>query len=80
MEGGEVVGRGGWGAEGGFSHALEPKGSHCVLMEAQKGAQCIFQAEKGVRSSFTPNVALLVHPSGTIHPIVDFHGLTRPQT
>ena len=43
-------------------------------MEVQKGVQCTCQAEKGVRSSFTPSVALLVHPSSTVHPIVDFHG------
>ena len=27
-----------------------------------------------VGSNLTPHIALLVHPSGTIHPIVDHHG------
>ena len=31
---------------------------HCVLMEVQRGAQCICQAEKIVASSFKPSVAL----------------------
>ena len=44
-------------------------------MEVQKGAQCTCQAEKVVGSSFTPSVILLVHPSGTVHPTVDCHGL-----
>ena len=53
--------------------------SHCVLMEVQKRAWCTCQTEKVVRSSFTPIVALLVHPSGTVHPTVDHHGFTRSQ-
>ena len=28
------------------------------------------------RSSLTPHAALLVHPSGTIHPAVDRHEFT----
>ena len=35
------------------------------------------QAKKVIGSSFTPSVALLVHPSGTVHPTMDCHGLTR---
>ena len=31
-----------------------------------------------IGSSFTPSVALLVYPSGTVHPTMDCHGLTRP--
>ena len=30
------------------------------------------QAEKVIRSSFTPSVTLLVHPSGTVYPTVDY--------
>ena len=71
--------RGRWGAKGGLFHTLEHKSSHYVLIEMQKGAhvQCTFQAEKVIRSSFTPNVALLVHPRDTIHLIEDRHGFTR---
>ena len=65
---------GSWGAKGGFFHTLEQKSSHCVLMEVQKGAQYTCQAEKVIGSSFTPSVALLVHPSGIIHPIITCHG------
>ena len=57
---------GGWGAKGSFS-------IHCVLMEVQKGAQCTFQTEKVVGSSF-------VHPSGNVHPTVGFNGFTKSQT
>ena len=46
-------------------HALEQKSSHCVLIEVQKEAQCTCQAETIVGSSFTPSLALLVHPSSS---------------
>ena len=78
---GDGVGDGGWDgrwkAEGGFLHTLEQKNNHCVLNEVQKRAQCSFQAGKVIRSSFTPSVALLVHPKGTIHRTVDCHEFTR---
>ena len=32
--------------------------------------------QHGVGSSLTPHAALLVRPSGTIHPVVDLHGFT----
>ena len=50
----------------------------CLLMEVQKGTWCTCLAKKVIGSSFTPTkcVALLVHPSGTVHPTVDCHGFT----
>ena len=48
-------GGGRWGAEGGFLHTLEQKSSHCVLMKVKKGAQCTYQANKVIGSSFTPS-------------------------
>ena len=41
-----------------------------------------FSGREAVESSFTLSVALLVHPSGTVHPTVDCHasnGFTRSQ-
>ena len=48
-----------------------------MLMEVQKVTQCTCQAKGAVESSFTLGVALLVHPSGTIHPTVDLYGFKR---
>ena len=50
---------GGWGVKGGLYHTLEQKSIHCVLMEVQKEAQ-----EDRWKQ---PSLALLVHPSGTVH-------------
>ena len=58
-------------------HTLEQKSSHYELIEVQKGLQCICQAKTVIGSSITPTVALLVHISGIIHPILDCHEFTR---
>ena len=50
--------------------------SRCVFNEAQKQPQCTRQDKTVAGSSLTPHAALLVHPSGTIHPIVDCHEFT----
>ena len=62
--GGVGVG-GGWEAESGLNHPLAVRKSCCVLSKAQK-QPCL---DKMV-ISLTPHAALLVHPSGTIHPAV----------
>ena len=46
----------------------------------QKVAHCTCQAETVVSSSFTTSIALSVRLSGTVHPTVDSHELTRSQT
>ena len=74
--GGWWGGRGGWEAEGGLNHLLAQRKSHCVLSKAQKQPKCICQDKTVVGSSLTPHAALLVHPSGTIHPAVDHHEFT----
>ena len=45
--------------------------SHCAFNETQKQPQCTCQAKTVVGSSLTLRVALLVHPSGTVYPVVD---------
>ena len=56
---------------GGEPKAGSQKRSHCVLMEIQRGAQCIYLSGKMVVGcSFIPSVALLMCPSGTVHPTV----------
>ena len=66
---------GGWEAEGEF-HPLAVRKSHCVLSKAQKQPQYTCQDKTVVGSSLTPHAALLVRPSGTIHPVVDRHEFT----
>ena len=61
---GGVGGGGGWGAESGFFH-------HCVSIEAHKQPKFTCQADTVTGSSLKPSIALLVHPSGTAHSIVD---------
>ena len=53
--------------KGRIFHTLEQKSSHCVLVEVQKGARCTCYTEMIFNSSFSPTIALLVHPSGTVH-------------
>ena len=65
---------GGW--EGGLNHPLAHGKSRCVLSKAQKQPQCTCQGKMVIGSSLTPHAALLVCPSGTIHPVVDHHGFT----
>ena len=52
---------------------LEQKRSHSVLIEEHKQPQFTCQADTIANSSLTPSVALLVHPSGTVHSIVNHH-------
>ena len=75
-EGGGVGVGGEWEAEGGLNHPLAVRKSRCVLSKAQKQPQCTCQDKTVVGSSLTPHAALLVRPSGTIHPTVDRHEFT----
>ena len=61
----------GWGAKGGFLHTFDQNSSHFVPIEVHKQPQFTCQADTVTGSSLTPSVALLVHPSGTAHSIVD---------
>ena len=72
---GWVLGVGGK-PEGGLNHPLAQGKSRCVFNKAQKQPQCTCQDKTVAGSSLTPHAALLVHPSGTIHPIVDCHEFT----
>ena len=76
-EGGGVGVGGRWEAKGGLNHPLAQGRSCCVFNKAQKQPQCTCQDKTVIGSSLTPHVALLVCPSGTIHPIVDCHEFTR---
>ena len=67
---------GGWEAEGRLNHPLAQEKSRYVFNKAQKQPQCTCQDKTVVGSSLTPHAALLVHPSGTIHPVVDHHKFT----
>ena len=50
-----------------------------VLSKAKKQPQCTCQARTVVGSSLTSHAALLVHPSGTIQPVVDCHEFTESE-
>ena len=67
---------GGWEAKGGLNHSLAQGKSRCLFNKAQKQPQCTCQDKTVAGSSLTPHAALLVGPSGTIHPIVDCHEFT----
>ena len=67
---------GGWEAEGRLNHLPAQRKSHCVFSKAQKHPQYTCQGKTVLGSSLTPQAALLVLPSGTIHPIVDRHEFT----
>ena len=67
---------GGWETEGRLNHSLAQGKNRCVFSEAQKQPQCTCQDKTVVGSSLTPHAALLVCPSGTIHPVVDCHEFT----
>ena len=67
---------GGWEAEGGLNHLQAQGKSRCVFNKAQKQPQCTCQDKTVTGSSLTPHAALLVRPSGTIHPIVDHREFT----
>ena len=64
-------GWGGWEAEDGLNYPLAQGKSRCVFNKAQKQPQCTCQDKTAAGSSSTPHAALLVRPSGTIHPVVD---------
>ena len=70
---------GGWEAKGGLNHPLAQRRSHCVFIKAQKQQQCICQDKTVVGSSLTPHAALIVRPSGTIHPVVDCQEFTESE-
>ena len=70
-----VSGGGRWGAKGGLFHTFEQKSSHCVFIEVHRHPQFTFQAGTIADSSLIPSVALLVHPRGTTHSVVDWHEL-----
>ena len=79
---GERVGEGGgggWGAESGFFHTFEQKSSHCVFIKVHRHPQFTCQAGMVADGSLIPSVALLVHPRGTTHSIVDCHKFTGSQ-
>ena len=73
-------GWGGWESEGGLYHPSAQRQSHCVFSKAKKQPQCTCQAKIVIGSSLTPHAALLVHPSGTIDPIVDRYEFTGSET
>ena len=50
-----------------------------MFTEVQKWSQFICQADKVADSNLTPSVALLVHPRGIKHSIVDCHEFTGLQ-
>ena len=62
------------GSEGGSYHALRQKikSSHCIFTEVHKQSQFTSKANALTDSNLTPSVALLVHPSGTVHFIVGY--------
>ena len=64
---------GGWEAKSRLNHPLAQRKCHCVFSKAQKQPQCTYRNKMVAGSSLTPHAALLVHPSGTIHPVVDRH-------
>ena len=74
--GGQMLGVGGWVAEGGLYHPLTQRKNHCVFSKAQQQPQCTCQARTVIGSSLTPHAALLAHPSSTIHPVADRHEFT----
>ena len=58
-------------------NTLEQKSHHYELIEVQKGLQCIYYAKTVVGNGITPSVALLVHISVIVHPVLDCHEFTR---
>ena len=65
-----------WEAEGGLNHPLAQRKIRCVFNKAQKQPQCTCQDIAVAGNSLTPHAALLVHPSGITHPVVDCHEFT----
>ena len=73
------VGGGGWEAEGGFFHTFGQKSSQCVFIEVHRQPQFTCQAGMVAESCLTPSMALLMHPRGTTHFIVDCYEFTGSQ-
>ena len=68
----------GWEPKVGHT-TLEQKSKHCVTIEVHKTATCMqfaCQADTVACKSLTLSIALLVHPSGTVHSIVDCNSLS----
>ena len=53
-------------SEGGFFYTFEQKSSQYMIIEVYKQPQFTCQVDTVAGSSFTPSVALLVHPSVTV--------------
>ena len=56
-------------------HPQGDRQQQCVPSRAQKQPQSTWWAETAVGSNLTHHVALLVPPSGPMHPVVDRRGL-----
>ena len=56
------------------------RNSHCVLSKAETQSLIVYMSGQDhiVGNSLTSHVALVMHPSGTIHPVVDRHEFTWP--
>ena len=72
---GRRKGVGGWETEGGLYYPSVQRQGRCIFNEAQKQPLCTCQAKTIIDSNLTPCAALLVFPSGTVHPTVDCHEL-----
>ena len=72
---GWVVGAAGEPKAGSFIHLNRKAAIVCSL----KSINSTCQADTVTDSSLTPSVALLVHPSGTVHSIVGCHEFTGSQ-
>ena len=70
------VAGGRWEAEDGLNHPPAQGKSRCVFNKAQIQPRYTCQDKMVAGSSLTPHAALLVCPSGTIHPVVDCHEFT----
>ena len=60
-------------------HTFEQKSSHCMFIEVHRHPQFTCQADTVADGSLILSVALLVHPRGTTHFIVDCHEFTGSQ-
>ena len=67
-----------WEAKGRFFHTFEPS-SYCAFIEVHKQPQFTCPVDHVIESSLALSVALLVHPTGTAHSIVDCHEFTGAQ-
>ena len=65
--------------DGGLFYTFEQNSSYCVFIEVHIYTNTTCQADTVANSSLTPNVALLEHPSGTVHSIMNCHKFTGSQ-